>query len=1128
MSFISDNILKKLIKIENSEKIKEELKKGLDQLKENLFYGQQLAHIGSWTHDIRNDEIFMSDEIYQIFGCSSQDFDGSLSSLYSFVHPDDLHMVRLAIESALEGGEYEMDYRIITKSGTTRYVHEKTKTLYDESRTPVKVIGILQDITEQKISENNLKSLEEDLNLAQRVAGVGSWKYDVISDEIFWSDEVYRIYGVAPESFERSFNSLLKLIHPEDREKMQSAVSECLGGRGYQLEYRIPQDEGLVKYVVTKGEPLFDKDGHVTGILGVLQDITEKKLLEDKLKKSYRNLAEAQQLTNTGSWEMDVVKGINYWSDETYRIFGIECDQYDQTHEGFLKFVHPDDIHMIHSVLDNPPREPFDMEFRIIRPDGSVRNLYQIIRINFDDQDRPVLIHGAIRDITERKELQRTIEQKQEEISRVHKRFQILVQESNDVFEILAPDGTIEYISEASERIIGYKPEERVGKKVFDFYSGEGQKKMERMLQSALSEVGKEIREDIFFRTKTGKGIYLEVCMQNLTDEPAINGIAVNFRDITKRVEMEKQISYVATHDELTGLPNKIYFKDKVELLCHQTKKAYAGFALMMLEIDGFKYINDALGYQVGDLLIIRIAERLRSLLGGSDYLCRYSGVRFAFIVQSGGADKRHKEYAEDIMELFDRSFKVDEYELSVNVNMGISLYDANTQDVDTLIMHAESALFWSKDETRSRFGFYSSDISIQNYKQFELRNDLHRAIDMNQLRAYYQPIVNLAANEIIAVEALIRWEHPEWGMVSPKEFITLAEETGFIINIGNWILREVCCNYRQWLDKGLPAVKAAVNFSCIQFFQNDFVDNIKKIIDEFKLDPNFLVMEITESILMNKTDKVISDIKRLQSLGIQVALDDFGSGYSSLAYLNSLNIDIIKMDGSFVRNINADETSTVIIRNIVNMAKELKIKLVAEGIENWEQLNYLREIKCYTGQGYIYSRPVPSEDFERMLARRKLKPVIVNNAPVSPRDDRRSYFRLKFHQLLQAELMILKIRGKNVNVGNTKVLIKNIGAGGLCFVTNLQLPVEKDFLLQFTAELIGVELKLYGYPVWGGEFEDDLFQYGVEFTMDENERGELIRILNLVQIKMRNNILFAEGSFAAESPRLYFKLQLN
>lgn len=766
-----------------------------------------------------------------------------------------------------------------------------------------------------------------------------------------------------------------------------------------------------------------------------------------------------------------------------------------------------------------------NIDYRFVKPDNPVRIVYQLVKTTFDQNRNPILTQDIFQDITEKKELRKAIESHQDELDRIQKRFELLVQETSDVIEIISPDGTLLYISESCEKVIGYKPEERIGKKIYEYYEKSEQQKLARLIDRVLSNPDQTAQGEISLVTKEKKRIYIEIQLHNLLHEPTIQGIAVSFRDITPRIKLKKEIKFIYTHDDLTGLPNCRYFKDYLQERCRQpSKNRSASFAVFMLDIDNFKYINDALGNTSGDQLIIQTTERLKTYLGEKQLFCRYSGDQFGIVIENSGQGA-YKNIAKDILSLFSEPFKIDLYELDVTASIGISIYLKDAPDMDSLINNANIALLRAKNEGKNRYQFYRSDINIQSYKEFQLRNDLRKAIENNEFKLYFQPLINLPDNEIIAAEALLRWDHPDWGMLSPVEFISIAEESGNIIKLSNWVLREVCRNYKQWLENTLPPIKVAVNYTSRQFFQNNFVENILNTIKEFALDPSFLIIEITEEILINQTEKVISDIRALQFFGIQIALDDFGTGYSSLSYLNALNIDIIKIDSSFIKKIDSDESSATITKYIIKMAKDLNIQIVAEGIENWEQLSFLKQLNCDIAQGYIYSQPVPLKDFEEILARRICKPQIKNNPGIPPRGNRRKYFRLDFFQMLEANLTIKEIKGKKLNVGNTKVLVQNIGPGGLCFIANIKIPVDKHIILQFTMQLMGREIILTGYSVWlAEEINDYIYKYGVEFIIDEKDRDPLISLLNQVQIKMRKNILFADGSFTPASPLVYFK----
>lgn len=1118
------NKLKSKGVINNSDYLEGDIRESFEQLKENVYYSQQIFGIGSWTYDILKDEVFCTEGIYHILESSPENFDSKLEHLYSYVHPDDIEKLKGAIQNALEGREYDLEYRIITSNGKEKYIYEKVKVLLSENRKPAKIIGVMQDITERKIIENDLRVLGENSNQVQRMSGTGSWKYDVLKDEFYGTEEMYKIYGINPQDFTKDFKNALKLVHPEDQVKLQSALEQHLAGKSCEIEYRILQPDGTVKFVIAKAEPQFNERKEVIAVLGTLQDITEKKVLEEELRKNSYIISKTEALAHVGSWEMDVVNKKIYWSEEAYRIYGIAPEEYDGTYEVFLKFVHPDDRTLVEKSFENPPeKQPFDMEFRIIRHDGSVRDVHKQVECKFDENRKPIYIYGTIQDITEKKELQKKADSAQEEINRIQRRFQAIIQKSNDVFGIITSDGTIEYISQGVERITGYKPEKLIGKNAFKFFEKEELKKLTGMVESVLMEPGKTVHGDISLKIKKDREIFLEGDMSNQLSAPSIQGILLYFRDVTKKIELEKKMKYIATHDELTKLPNVVYFNEQIKKQCEDAKEEGYTFALMKLEIDEIKYVNNTLGYELGDELLIQTSQRLKAFLGEERFICRHSGDRFAIIIPRLKTIEEYENKAREIIDIFSQPFRLKMYEVNVTVNIGISVFPNDAQDSDDVLKHANSALTLAKLRGKNKYEFYYPNMDVHNYKRFTLRNDLYKAAEKEQFRVYYQPQVSLSTGEILAAEALIRWEHPTWGLVPPNEFIPLAEETGLVVNLGNWMLREVCLNYKRWLESGLPAIKVSINYSSIQFLEENLVDNIGKTIAEFGLNPNFLIIEITESILQTNFEQVRSNIKKLHALGIQVALDDFGTGFSSLACLNSFSIDILKIDRSFIKNIPSDETSTILTRSIINLAKELKIKLVAEGIETWEQLLYLRELKCYTGQGYLYSKPVPTKEFEKILEQGKYKPVADNIISIESHKERRRFYRIELPYLLETDMTILEVKGQKTKVGNTKVLVKNVGPGGICFVSNIRFPANREIILQFTTQILGQEIRVHGYPVWTKELDHNIYQYGIEFTIDEDERMNLTSLLDQIRVKLQINSEINDRRFILDSPLEYF-----
>ncbi|HCS74467.1 MAG TPA: hypothetical protein DIW17_11420 [Clostridiales bacterium] len=413
----------------------------------------------------------------------------------------------------------------------------------------------------------------------------------------------------------------------------------------------------------------------------------------------------------------------------------------------------------------------------------------------------------------------------------------------------------------------------------------------------------------------------------------------------------------------------------------------------------------------------------------------------------------------------------------------------------------------------------------IEQYgRQSHLRNDLVKAISTNQFQVHYQPMINLQTNEIIAAEAFIRWEHPRYGTLLPNEFISIAEESDFILEMGNWTLDRVCHDYSGWLTEGLSPIKIAVNYSSVQFLQKDFVDNIHAIIKKYNLEPGFVIIEILERVSIRNFNQVKSNIEELHDLGIQVALDDFGTGFSSLEYLSKLNIDVLKVDQMFTQTANNDSTNAVIIETILILAEKLGIQVVAEGIETLEQLDFLISRNCLLGQGYYFRKPMSSREYKCLL---REKTCIPGEAEPPTVDDheKRKYYRLQFPLYLEASMTILKDRGNDVHYGSTLVLIRDISAGGLCFYTTMDISIKSNLLIQFTTTLFGKQVTFYGTPVWTKKVKKQLYKYGIEFRLSDEKKSLLNAFIHQLQLEIEKDGGIADGDFVRQSPSSYFQV---
>jgi len=548
-----------------------------------------------------------------------------------------------------------------------------------------------------------------------------------------------------------------------------------------------------------------------------------------------------------------------------------------------------------------------------------------------------------------------------------------VLQHSNDAILVSDAEMRIVDVNPAFERTTGYSREEVLGKNLRLFSFSEHDNDFFRAFWDQLTRT-RSWEGEIHDRRKSGEVYPKWMSVTTISDSAGdISHYVANFRDISEIKATEKRLEHLAHYDTLTDLPNRSLLIVRLEQALSLAHRNQWTLAVIFIDLDHFKEVNDSLGHSTGDRLLTEVGKRLLHCVRESDTVARLGGDEFVIVLDNVANPGVVSEILGKLKDTLGRPVCLDGYELFVTASMGISLFPGDGQDAEVLLRNADSAMYHVKKEGRNHWGFYSERMNEQSRRRLQLTSGLRHAIEKNQFSLVYQPQLALATRSVCGAEALVRWEHPELGMISPLEFIPLAEDTGIIEEIGEWVLHEVCRRIVAWCDKGLCLPRISVNVSARQFNSTNFIECVEQLVQEHRLAPGCLDLEITESLLVRTDARLLNDMQRLCDIGVVFSVDDFGTGYSSLSYLKRFPISMIKADRSFVRDIPDDRDDIEITAAIISMSHKLNIRVIAEGVETLQQLAFLSEQGCDEIQGYLCSRPLSKAAFEAFIKKPEL-----------------------------------------------------------------------------------------------------------------------------------------------------------
>lgn len=904
-----------------------------------------------------------------------------------------------------------------------------------------------------------------------------------------------------------------KFIPQECIHEVRTKFQEALEGLPLTFETKILHKNNQHIDVSVTSVPIMD-DTSVIGIYVVIRNIEKEKQTQKELKSVKSSMKLMQHTANLGSWQYDLSTMEMSWSNHAFDILGIEKSKQNSfTYDVFFSMIHPDDQGNFRTVYDNAIENlsSCSLEYRFITPCSRVVHIFVHSDVVLNDLGEPTKFIGTIMDITEMRTLEKKLETKDQEMKEIYDSLDL------GVWSYDVKGKRFTFISKTVENMLDMDVSEFANGNmdIRDLIWEQDLPAYDNNLRYLYKK--NTIENEYRVSLPSGEYKWLRDCMMPVLDEHQelikINGILT---DITEHKELLEKVEYLANHDYLTGLPNRRLLKEEMEFLIQNYEETDQNFAVLYIDLDRFKYINDTLGHPVGDNVLKIIADRLAVYQQEGHFVARVGGDEFIIVYQGSVKIEELKGIAKDLITLLREPVYEGEYELYLTACVGVSVFPFDGEMEDTLLKHADVALYRAKELGKNYFEIYTPNINVKTYQQFTIERDMHKALKDDQFTIYFQPKVNAQTYQIVGAEALIRWEHPLWGILSPGEFIPIAEETGMINEIGDYVMEKVLQQISTWTQEGVPVVPISINVSPQRFLRKNYFKLVESSIESYGVDPKLIELEITESSFLHNPEVVLKTVRDLRNLGVKVALDDFGTGYSSMTRLTELEIDVLKVDRSFVKDVETNRKNAVILESLFVIAKELDIEVVVEGVETEGQLLFMKQKNCDIIQGYIFSKPIPISPFTDMLEKRKLLPQ--KTKALLPSNENRQYFRIEFPNALMGELTVKEIRGKEVQLGQVGIVLENIGPGGMRIISHMQFPVRPDLIVSIQTSILGETRDYTGKIVWKEEGPESYFYYGVEFMLDERERTELTGLLNRVTLQLRDSNILPQTNVIKEN----------
>ncbi|MCL4759316.1 MAG: EAL domain-containing protein [Rhodocyclaceae bacterium] len=690
-------------------------------------------------------------------------------------------------------------------------------------------------------------------------------------------------------------------------------------------------------------------------ILSVFKDITANKRAKEALARSMENLNEAQRIAHLGSWTLDLGSGHLEWSDQVFSIFEIDPRRFGATYETFLGLIHPEDREAVHDAYQGSlkSRQPYDITHRLLMPDGRIKHVREHGETVFGEDGAPLLSRGTVQDITD--------EQRTREALQLYAN---IFEHSGEAIMVTDHENRIVAVNPAFTQQTGYALDEIAGRNPRLLASHLTPRETHQAMWANLNTSG-YWQGELWDRNKNGVVYPKWAAISVIRNEQgAPTHYIASFTDISERKAAEARIEHLAHHDSLTGLFNRYNLEIRLSQELLSARREGTHLAVLFIDLDRFKIINDTLGHHVGDLLLVEVARRLQLCVRESDIVARLGGDEFVAVLTGLSDPSDTSPVASKILDTLGQPYDIDTDRLHTSPSIGIAIYPEDGSDTSTLMKNADTAMYHAKEQGRNNLQYFTRALNAAAGERLTLERELRAAIESGQFELHYQPQFRASdppGAHPFGFEALVRWRHPERGLIPPIRFIPIAEETGLIEEIGSWVLGEACRQFAAWKTEGLGVAQISVNLSAHQLRNPDLAREVETVLHTHGVSDGELELEITESVAMSDPERAIDTLQALRRIGVRLAIDDFGTGYSSLAYLKRLPIEVLKLDREFVRDIETDSNDAAISAATLSLAHSLGLEVVAEGVETEYQRSFLISHGCDKLQGYLLGKPEPA-----------------------------------------------------------------------------------------------------------------------------------------------------------------------